>query len=117
MRIEYTVPGFVEYHTVEALADSTGLPWEVVQDHLKGYLEATIEMTLRELRISADEQEHFIAYVMAERKSESDRSRGGASGRRNPVGQTGSCLHYTPKVRPSQSREGQSWLSSSTTCN
>lgn len=68
MRIEYTVPGFVEYHTVESLVDSTGLPWEVVQDHLKGYLEATIDMTLRELRISADEQEHFIAYVMAERK-------------------------------------------------
>lgn len=67
MRIEYTVPGFVEYHTVESLADSTGLAWEVVQDHLKGYLEATIDMTLRELRISADEQEHFIAYVMKEK--------------------------------------------------
>ena len=69
MRIEYSVPGFIQHHTVEALVESTGLPWEVVQDHLQGYLEATIDMTLRELRISADEQEHFIAYVMAERKA------------------------------------------------
>ena len=68
MRIEYTVPGFVEHHTVEVLVDSTGLPWEVVQDHLKGYLEATIEMTLTELRISAKEQENFVAYVMSEMK-------------------------------------------------
>lgn len=75
MRIEYTVPGFVKYKTTEALADSTGLPWEVVQDHLKGYLEATIDMTLRELRISADEQEHFIAYVMAERNAKATLTR------------------------------------------
>ena len=68
MRIEYTVPGFIQHHTMEALVESTGLPWEVVQDHLQGYLEATIEMTLTELRVSAREQEHFVAYVMSEMK-------------------------------------------------
>ena len=68
VRIEYSVPGFIQHHTVEALVESTGLPWEVVQDHLRGYLEATIEMTLMELRTSAVEQEHFIAYVMAEER-------------------------------------------------
>ena len=68
MRIEYTVPGFIQHYTMEALVESTGLPWEVVQDHLRGYLEATIEMTLTELRTSAAEQECFVAYVMAEER-------------------------------------------------
>lgn len=76
MRVEYTVPGFMEHHTMEVLADSTGLPWEVVQDHLQGYLEATIEMTLTELWVSAEEQESFVAYVMSEMKKKATASTG-----------------------------------------
>jgi len=66
MRVEYVVPGFIEHRAVEDLVEATGLPWEVVQEHLKGYLEATVELTLIELRASLREQEEFTAYVMAE---------------------------------------------------
>lgn len=67
MRIEYVVPGFVEHRTLEDLVDATGLPWEEVQQNLRGYLEATVELTLMELRTNLREQEEFTAYVMAER--------------------------------------------------
>ncbi len=61
--MEVSVPSYREREIVFAVADATGLPDDVVWDHLRSYVAARVQDVLYDLRHCPQEQAHFARYA------------------------------------------------------